>query len=133
VQGSQFARRMPTWVAITLFNTGIGLKEGAEDPHWQIVRPQRTTAHFKPRPAVVTVCNPLYAVEQPQAIAMGFRWTMARQSSQPRYVHLSDDVRAYGHAAGHGRSAGKFIVDDYVTAIRLKRQGSAPAGMHDGT
>ena len=40
-----------------LFNTGVGLKEGDPDPHWQLVA-RSDDPHFKPWPAVVTAAIP---------------------------------------------------------------------------
>jgi len=50
---SGFVRAMPRWVPIKVFNTGIGLKEGDEDPHWQIVA-FSDSPNFQPQQAVVT-------------------------------------------------------------------------------
>ena len=36
-QKSTLVREMPKPVPIVVFNTGIGLKEGDADPHWQVV------------------------------------------------------------------------------------------------
>jgi len=49
-----FVRQMPRWVPIKVFNTGIGLKEGDEDPHWQIVA-RSDQPDFMPQPAVVSM------------------------------------------------------------------------------
>ncbi len=46
----QLLREMPKSVPITLFNTGVGLKPGDPDPHWQIVS-RSDDPTFKPRPA----------------------------------------------------------------------------------
>ncbi len=48
-----YVRAMPGRRPIAVFNTGIGLKEGAPDPHWQIVA-RSDDPHFKARLAVVT-------------------------------------------------------------------------------
>jgi len=52
-----FVRQMPRWTPIKVFNTGIGLKEGDPDPHWQIVA-RSDQPDFKPQPAVVTSVRP---------------------------------------------------------------------------
>ncbi len=49
---NMFVRDMPKYVPIKLFNTGIGLKEGDNDPHWQFFA-RNDDPKFKPRPAVV--------------------------------------------------------------------------------
>ncbi len=54
----EFVRRMPRWTPIEgLFNTGVGLKEGQPDPHWQLVA-RSDDPKFKPRQAVVTRAVP---------------------------------------------------------------------------
>ena len=50
---SDFVRQMPRRVRIKMFNTGMNLKEGDRDPHWQLVA-RSDDPKFKPRPAVVT-------------------------------------------------------------------------------
>jgi len=47
-----FVRELPRRVPIELFNTGVGLKEGDIDPHWQIVA-RSDDPNFKPGPAIV--------------------------------------------------------------------------------
>ena len=42
---------MPKSVPIVLFNTGVGLKEGEPDPHWQVVA-RSDDPKFKPQPAL---------------------------------------------------------------------------------
>ncbi len=56
-QPGKFARGMPRRVPIKVFNTGVGLKEGDPDPHWQLVA-RSDDPHLKPRPAVVTLIDP---------------------------------------------------------------------------
>ena len=52
-QPGEFVRQMPRRVRIKMFNTGMNLKDGDRDPHWQCVA-RSDDAKFKPRPAVVT-------------------------------------------------------------------------------
>ena len=48
-----FVRRMPQWTPIKVFSTGVGLKIGDADPHWQIVAWQRQSTGASSRgPAV---------------------------------------------------------------------------------
>ena len=70
-----FARQMPRRVPIKLFNTGVGLKEGDPDPHWQLVA-RSDDPHFKPRPAVVTA--------RPAAARMAAERSRAGRNGFPR-------------------------------------------------
>ncbi len=63
--GDNFVREFPRWtrMKMKLFNTGIELKEGDADPHWQIVAVSNDPK-FKPQAAVVTLVNgPLHAMQ----------------------------------------------------------------------
>lgn len=52
-----FPLRMPRRMAMSVFNTGRGLKEGQPDLHWQLVA-RSDDPKLKPRPAVVTRVDP---------------------------------------------------------------------------
>ena len=73
IEPNVFVRRMPAWAPNTLFNTGVGLKEGDRDPHWQVVA-RSDDPNFKPRAAVVTAVGPPYLANDPaqsQWISLG--------------------------------------------------------------
>ena len=59
-----FARWMPKPGPLKLFNTGVGLKEGDLDPHWQVVA-RSDDPNFKPQPAVVTAVGPGHLANDP--------------------------------------------------------------------
>ncbi len=118
-QPQGFARRMPRRIPIRLFNTGIELREGDPDPHWQLVA-RSDQPHFKPRPAVVTAVDfgfwlANYAArsqwistdngppELPNGVTYTFRMTFELADVPPEGAVLR----------------GRFIADDYVAAIRL--------------
>ncbi len=120
-----FTRRMPKWVRIELFNTGVGLKEGEPDPHWQLVAVS-DALDFQPRPAVVTAAHAYWLANDPTRsqwlstangppdvpnITYTFSTTFELTDMLPETVVLR----------------GRFIVDNHVQAIRLNgRQLSVP-------
>jgi hypothetical protein len=127
---SVFARQMPRRVRIKLFSTGVGLKEGEADPHWQVVA-RSDDRNFKRRTAVVTAAAPLGrwlpndARSQwistdngppnlPNGVTYSFRTTFELVDALPDTAVLW----------------GKFIADNRVKAIRLNgKEVSVP--QHD--
>jgi hypothetical protein len=113
-----FPRRMPRRVPIKLFNTGIGLKEGEPDPHWQLVA-RSDDPKFKPRPALVTRTDENKAPNDPtrsqwislvgdlsdlpDRVTYTFRTTFDLAGTLPKTASIR----------------GKFLADDLVAAIRL--------------
>ena len=114
-----FARQMPARVRNELFNTGIGLKEGDPDPHWQLVA-RSDDRNFKPRPAIVTrgwmdsslSDNPDQSQwislagdlpDIPDDVTFTFRTTFDLAGTMPGTAVLN----------------GQFAVDNHVRAIRL--------------
>jgi len=121
--GTPFVTHMPRRARIELFNTGIDLREGDEDPHWQLVA-RSDDPHFTPRPAVVTctitsdgtmmwlqniparsqwISTANELPELPDRVTYTFRTTF----ELPNLVSDSAYLQ------------GRIIADDYVTAIRL--------------
>ncbi len=118
-QPSRFVRQMPKRVRIKVFNTGVNLKEGAPDPHWQLVA-RSDDPKLKPRPAVVADANayPWLANQfdrsqwvsavgpepiAPNGVVFTFRTTLDLKGMRPSTAVL------------HGR----FVADNHVRAIRL--------------
>ena len=113
-----FARRMPRRVPIELFNTGIGLKVGDPDLHWQLVA-RSDDPKFKPRPAVVTACDPGYLPNYPEQsqwlstagdlplLPEGVTYTFRTTFELSRI--LPDTAVLWGRA----------LADDHIDAIRL--------------
>ena len=109
-----FARQMPGRNPLKLFNTGVGLKEGDPDPHWEVVA-RSDDPNFKPRPAVVTAVGPEFAANDPgqsQWISLGngppillpgvactFRTTLEIRRGTPDrdLPDLAGRFRAYNH------------------------------------
>ena len=126
-----FVRKMPRSVPIALFNTGIGLKNGEADPHWQVVA-RSDDAKFKPQPAVVVRAggpedlqndptrsqwlSPFGDVVLPEDVVYVFRTTF--------------DLKEASFAGAALR--GKFIADDRVVAIRLNGRNLSVPLQHDG-
>jgi len=130
-QPSPFVRQMPKRGRIKMFNTGVNLKVGDPDPHWQFVA-RSDEPKFKPRPAMVTEAGDTRRVSNqsdrsqwisamgsesvmPDAVTYTFRTTFDLTWMRP------------STAVVHGR----FVVDNHVRAIRLNgRQVSVPPHGH---
>ncbi len=116
---SSFARRMPKWTAIELFNTGVGLKEGAPDPHWQLAA-RSDDPQFKPRPAVVSRADPELWLANDAAAS---QWISAVGDASPLPDRVTYTFRTTFDLAGTLPSTaalrGRFLADEHVDAIRL--------------
>ncbi len=129
-RSNRFARQMPHRVPIKLWNTGVGLHEGDEDPHWQIVA-RSDDPKFKPRPAVVTTVNPhpnpsAWPPDDPTWMANDpalSQWisTAGNQPNLPNCVTYTfcTTFEVMEMLPGSAVLEGVFIVDDRVVAIRL--------------
>ncbi len=110
---------MPTRVAIKLFSTGVGLREGEPDPHWWLVA-RSDDPHFKPRPAVVT--------------SYDVRFYLAVDPLRSQYLSTGNGLpdlpngviytfrttfEIAGPYQGGALLWGWFIADNHVKAIRL--------------
>ena len=105
---------------IGLFNTGVGLKEGDPDPHWQVVA-RSDDPKFKPRPAVVTSVGPDYWANDPsqsQWISLGNGPPMLLPGVTCTF---RTTVEIHGNAPNHQlpELAGRFRVYNHVKSIRL--------------
>jgi hypothetical protein len=103
---------------ITLFNTGIGLKEGDPDPHWQLVA-RSDDRNFKPRPAVVS--------------RIPSDWWLANDPARSQWISIADGPPDVPRVIFTFRTTfdlvgalpetavlrGGFIADNHVDAIRL--------------
>jgi len=123
-----FVRQMPRWTPIKVFNTGIGLKEGDPDPHWQLVA-RSDEPSFQACPAVVTVSHIYWMPNNPQ---------------QSQWISIGGDLpevpdgvtftfrttfQLEGLVPGSAVLQGRFLVDNQVTAIRLNGE-SLPVPQH---
>jgi hypothetical protein len=116
--GVRFARQLPQPTPIKLFNTGVGLKEGDPDPHWQIVA-RSDQIDFKPQAAVVTSHPPVMLPNDP-----GRSQWISTAGNMPEVPN--DTVYTFRTTFDlAGRSLkdvvlrGRFLVDNHVDAIRL--------------
>ncbi len=114
---SAFVRRMPKWVPIKLFNTGVGLKEGDPDPHWQLVA-RGDDPNFQPRPAVVTAAHAYWLTNYPTRS----QW-LSTADGPPEVPNVTYTFRTTFELANALPETavlrGRFIADNHVQAIRL--------------
>ena len=101
---ARLSREMPKSVPIVLFNTGVGLKEGDADPHWQLVA-RSDDPKFKPQPGRVRVAGDNALENDParsQWLSLGRRRC---RLAGGRCLRVSHDVRSDGDVAVDGRLA----------------------------
>jgi hypothetical protein len=126
-----FVREMPRSLPIVLFNSGISLKPGDPDRHWQVVA-RSDDPKFKPQPAIVVRAgspadlqndparsqwlSPLGDVVLPEDVTYVFRTTF--ELKEPSLARAA--------------LRGKFIADDRVVAIRLNGRNLSVPLQHDG-
>jgi hypothetical protein len=118
-RAGEFVREMPRRERIKLFNTGVNLKMGEADPHWQVVT-RSDQPNFKPRQAVVTEA--------------GCSMWLANQSDRSQWISLlgGDSVVPNGVVCTFRTTFelngvrlatailhGWFAVDNHIGAIRL--------------
>jgi hypothetical protein len=132
-QNRTLVREMPKSAAIALFNTGVGLKGGEADSHWQVAA-RSDDPKFEPRPAVVRGWRDETFLKDdpgrsqwislvpgdamvPQDVVYVFRTTFDLAGVLPSTVVVR----------------GKFMADDRVVAIRLNgRRLPVPAHRDTG-
>ncbi len=113
-----FAHQMPMRLPIKLFNTGVELKVGDADPHWQIVA-RSDDPKFKPQAAVVTTIVPIYAENDPaKSQWISTAGDLPRLPNGVTYTFRTTFELA-GLFPGSAVLGGWFIADNHVKAIRL--------------
>jgi hypothetical protein len=138
VEPGKFVRRIPWRVAIKLFNTGIGLKEGDPDPHWQLVA-RSDDPHFKPRPAVVTSRRGLDDPDEWLGNNPDTSQWISLANGPPRLPNgvtytFRTTFELRGMVRGTAVLRGRFIADNHVQSIRLNgRQVPVPEHKYDQT
>jgi hypothetical protein len=121
---ARFVRQMPRQVRLKLFSTGVNLKEGDSDPHWQIVA-QSENAKFKPRPAVVVAIDPRYYLPNDPARAQWISLA-GNLSLTPRAVFtFRTTIELSEVLPDTAVVQGWFLVDNHVDAIRLNGKAVA--------
>jgi hypothetical protein len=126
-----FVREMPKSLPIVLFNSGVGLRKGDLDPHWQVVA-RSDDPRFKPQAAVVVRAGSSVDLENDPARS---QWL-----SPLGDVVLPEDVtyvfrttfELTGTSFSRASLRGKFIADDRVVAIRLNGRSLNVPLQHDG-
>ncbi len=116
---SSFARKIPRRVPIAIKSTGIGLKEGEIDPHWQVVA-RSDAPSFQPHPATVVPVDATYRLPNDPSQS---QWL----SVSKELMLLPDEVThtfrttfdLTGMLPNTAVLRGRFLVDDHITAIRL--------------
>ena len=121
-----FARHMPRRVPIKLFNTGVELREGDEDPHWQFVA-RSDDPKFKSRPALVTWVRPEFLPNFPRRS----QWisAVADMSDLPNgvtYTFRTTFELAAGALPDTAGLRGQSIADNRISAIRLNGRAVPP-------
>jgi hypothetical protein len=122
VLASTYVRQLPRLkrAPIDVFNSGIGLKEGDPDPHWQIVAVSNDPS-FQPRAATVTSGHPRWLMNDPeksQWISVSANWQAKNMADDLTYTYRTTfELRDY--RTNTARMHGCFIADDTVQAIRL--------------
>ncbi len=115
-----FVRGMPRRMPIQLYNTGVGLKEGDTDPHWQVIA-RSDDPKFHLRQAVVAATaasNGIWLANQPDCS----QWiSIANNKDVPNGVTYIFRTTFELHDAFPGTAVlrCRLIGDNYVSAIRL--------------
>lgn len=117
-----FVRSVPAGASIGLFGTGVGLRVGEPDPHWQIAG-LSGQAGFHPVAATVipglaqAAKDPNWVIDSPETS----QWISLPGGVAPNGATCTFRT-AFDVAGVHLETAGllgRFIVDDHVRAIRL--------------
>ena len=118
-QPSDFVRQMPRRVRIKMFNTGVNLKEGQEDLHWQLVA-RSDDPNFRPRAAVVVDGADRRRVTN-QADRSQWISGVGGNGAMPDGVTytLSTTFDLKGMRPATAVLHGRFVADNHVRAIRL--------------
>ncbi len=126
---SSFVRGMPRRVPIKLFNTGVGLKPGDADPHWQLVA-RSDNIKFKPVPAVVSGSTGSWMPNEPsrsQWISLVGDCSNVPDGVVYTFRTTFQLTEAY---LGTAVLRGMFAADNHVRAIRLNGH-ELPVSAHD--
>jgi hypothetical protein len=114
----RFVREMPKRLRIRLFDTGVNLKEGQPDLHWQAAA-RSDDVHFRPRPAIVSSST-------------NWAW-LCNQPDRSQWISFAADTKLPGKPVYTFRTTfdlsgmrpatavlhGRFVVDNHLQAIRI--------------
>ena len=104
---------------IQIWNTGIGLSEGAEDPHWMVTTGDKQVGPY-PQPAVVSVPHVSYGINEPersQWISV-YRGTTKGVPARSRYT-FETTFDLSGFDLGSVWVSGLVLADDGVDEVWL--------------
>jgi hypothetical protein len=112
-------RVRPRRVPLKLFNTGVGLKEGAADPHWAVVAAGKDAA-LKPRNAVTPpVERDRFLPDDPAQS----QWISAADAPgdlpMPASYTFRTTFDVAGALPGTAVIRGRFLANTHIEAIRL--------------
>jgi hypothetical protein len=115
-----FVREMPNSARIVVFNTGVGLKAGDPDPHWQIVA-RTDDPKFTLRPAVVRGMKPddFFLEDDPNRSQWLSLLAGDRDFPEDVVFVFRTEFDLTGMLPSTAVLRGKFLADDRVVAIRL--------------
>jgi hypothetical protein len=114
-----FVREMPKSLPIALFNTGVGLKKGDPDPHWQIIA-RSDDPKFKPHAAVVRGLREDIFLEDDPSRSQWLSLAVGDVSFPEDVVYVfRTTFNLTGMVPSKAVLRGKFLADDRLVGIRL--------------
>jgi hypothetical protein len=119
-QKTAFVREMPKSTPIALFNTGIGLKAGEPDPHWQIVS-RSDDPKFKPQAGIVRGMKPdnFFMVDDPNRSQWLSLLAGDRNFPEDVIFVFRTEFDLSEMLPSTAVLRGRFVADDRIVAIRL--------------
>jgi len=113
---NRFIRRL--LFPLPLYSTGVGLAEGDDDPHWQIVAAENHPG-FVPQQAIVATAARTYMPNDSQKSQwLSLEKNLPEVDRKSRYTfRTSFDLSSFDPTTASIR--GSFSVDNQVTAIRV--------------
>jgi hypothetical protein len=124
---------MPQALPIVLFNTGVGLKKGDPDPHWQVVA-RSDDSNFQPRSAVAWGVHDEIYLEDDPARSQWLSLAAGNVGFPQDVVYVfRTTFDLTGRLPSKAVLRGKFLADDRLVGIRLNGH-RLPVPLHrDGT
>jgi hypothetical protein len=131
---AMFVREMPKLAPIVLFNTGVGLKAGEPDPHWQIVS-RSDDPKFKPRAGIVRGMKPddFFMTDDPSRSQWLSLLAGDRNFPEDVVFVFRTEFDLNEMLPSTAVLQGRFVADDRIVAIRLNgRRLSVPVHPEGG-
>ena len=108
----------PRRMAVKVFNTGAGVKEGDPDPHWQIVAASNDPK-FQPHAAIVTSARPIGWLDNEAGQSKWISLDAGTAASNGVTYTFRTSFDLAGASPETALLNGWFAVDNHVRAIRL--------------